>query len=84
MAETQMQQPVAPTSPSGGYPVSFTVDYPDGPRNRLTTFFRLFTVIPIYIVLILLTGGSFNGDSSIFLSWPVSYGGFPASSQWER
>ncbi|HLC23917.1 MAG TPA: DUF4389 domain-containing protein [Dehalococcoidia bacterium] len=66
MAETQMQQPVAPTSPSGGYPVSFTVDYPDGPRNRLTTFFRLFTVIPIYIVLILLTGGSFNGDSSIF------------------
>ena len=66
MAETQMQQPVAPTPPSGGYPVSFTVDYPDGPRNRLTTFFRLFTVIPIYIVLILLTGGSSNGDSSIF------------------
>lgn len=71
MTETQIQQPVAPTPPSGGYPVSFTVDYPDGPRNRLTTFFRLFTVIPIYIVLVILTGYSFSWDPSAF-SWGAS------------
>jgi hypothetical protein len=33
------------------YPVQFSVDYPDRPLNRLTTFFRAFTVIPIAIVL---------------------------------
>ena len=32
-------------------PVSFSVDYPDRPLNRLTTAFRIFTVIPIAIVL---------------------------------
>ena len=34
-----------------GYPVQFSVDYPDRELNRLTTFFRIFTVIPIAIVL---------------------------------
>jgi hypothetical protein len=29
------------------YPVRFSVDYPDRPLNRLTTAFRVFTVIPI-------------------------------------
>ena len=33
------------------YPVRFAVDYPDRDLNRLTTFFRIFTVIPIAIVL---------------------------------
>ncbi len=33
------------------YPVQFSVDYPDRPLNRLTTLFRIFTVIPIAIVL---------------------------------
>ncbi|MBO0825049.1 MAG: DUF4389 domain-containing protein [Actinobacteria bacterium] len=33
------------------YPVSFSVDYPDRELNRLTSFFRIFTVIPIGIVL---------------------------------
>jgi hypothetical protein len=33
------------------YPVQFSVDFPDRPLNRLTTFFRIFTVIPIAIVL---------------------------------
>jgi hypothetical protein len=33
------------------YPVRFGVDYPGRQLNRLTTFFRLFTVIPIAIVL---------------------------------
>lgn len=38
------------TAPSD-YPVQFSVDYPDRNLNRLTTAFRLFTVIPIAIVL---------------------------------
>jgi hypothetical protein len=33
------------------HPVQFSVDYPDRPLNRLTTAFRIFTVIPIAIVL---------------------------------
>jgi len=38
------------------YPVQYSVDYPDRPLNRLTTFFRLFMVIPIAIVLALIEG----------------------------
>jgi hypothetical protein len=33
------------------YPVQFAVDYPDRALDRLTTAFRIFTVIPILIVL---------------------------------
>ncbi len=39
------------------YPVSFSVDYPDRDLNRLTSFFRIFTVIPIAIVLGAVAGG---------------------------
>jgi hypothetical protein len=39
-----------PPVPPSDYPVSFAVDYPDRKLNRLTTFFRIFTVIPIAIV----------------------------------
>lgn len=41
-----------------GYPVQLSVDYPDRQLNRLTTFFRVFTVIPIAIVLGALSGGN--------------------------
>src|SRR5215470_4626947 len=49
------------------YPVTFSVDYPDRELNRLTTFFRIFTVIPIAIVLGAVSGGSWqysNGRAS--------------------
>ncbi len=36
---------------TAGYPVQLDVEYPDRPLNRLTTFFRVFTIIPIAIVL---------------------------------
>ena len=39
------------------YPLQFSVDYPDRPLNRLTTAFRLLTVIPIAIVLGAMGGG---------------------------
>jgi len=38
------------------YPVTFSVDYPDRELNRLTSFFRIFTVIPMAIVLGAVTG----------------------------
>ena len=46
------------------YPVSFSVDYPDRELNRVTSFFRIFTVIPIAIVLGTVAGGT----------WQWSYG----------
>ena len=39
-----------------GYPVQFDVEYPDRALNRLTTFFRAFTIIPIAIVLSTVAG----------------------------
>jgi hypothetical protein len=42
------------------YPVQFSVDYPDRPLDRLTTFFRLFTAIPIAIVLGAVAGGTWQ------------------------
>ena len=46
------------SAPVVSYPLRFDVDYPDRPLNRLTTFFRLFTVIPIFIVLACIDGWS--------------------------
>jgi uncharacterized protein DUF4389 len=40
------------------YPLRFSVDYPDRELNRVTTGFRLFTVIPIAIVLAAVSGGA--------------------------
>ena len=42
------------------YPVQFSVDYPYRHLNRLTTFFRLFMVIPIAIVLGAVNGGTWQ------------------------
>jgi hypothetical protein len=50
------------------YPVDFTVEYPDRDLNRLTTAFRIFTVIPILIVLGTIAGYTdqygANGESA--------------------
>jgi len=42
------------TPSAGDYPVRYSVDYPEGPRNRLTALFRVFLLIPIVIVFGLL------------------------------
>ena len=41
------------------YPADLSVDYDDTGRNRLTVGFRIFTTLPILIVLAVL-GGSIN------------------------
>ncbi|HKT02108.1 MAG TPA: DUF4389 domain-containing protein [Rugosimonospora sp.] len=46
------------------YPVQFSVDYPDRPLNRLTTFFRAFVAVPILIVLGTVTGGTWQWTSN--------------------
>jgi hypothetical protein len=38
------------------YPAQLSVDYPERPLNRLTTFFRAFVAIPIAVVLGILIG----------------------------
>ena len=47
------------------YPVGFSVDYPDRPLNRLSTALRIFTVIPIAIVLASIGGysGTYAGGA---------------------
>jgi hypothetical protein len=56
-------QPAQPSS----YPVTFSVEYPERQLNRLTTFFRIFTVIPIAIVAALLPGASAGSYGSEFV-----------------
>jgi len=41
--------PPAATAPS--YPVSLTVEYPEGPRNRVTVLFRAILAIPVVLLL---------------------------------
>jgi Domain of unknown function (DUF4389) len=43
------------------HPVRFSVEYPDRPLNRLTTALRIFTVIPIAIVLASIGGYACGG-----------------------
>ncbi len=46
------------------YPVQFAVDYPDRPLNRLTSFFRIFVIIPIAIVLGTVSGATWESPGS--------------------
>jgi len=53
---------VKESSTPPAYPVTLTIDYPDRALNRLTTFFRIFTLIPIAIILALVSGATGFGD----------------------
>lgn len=63
------------TSSQSPYPVSFGVDYPERALNRLTTFFRIFTVIPIAIVLATIGGYSARWGTSTQGTTEVALGG---------
>jgi hypothetical protein len=45
------------------YPVTLAIDYPDRPLNKLTTGLRIFTIIPIFLVLCFLA----NNSGMVFL-----------------
>src|ERR1035437_2236539 len=57
--------PGDPVPPSGGhdYPLTFSVDYPDRSLNRISTAFRIFTIIPIAILAATVEGGSFGSQA---------------------
>ena len=62
-------------APTDSYPLRFDVDYPDRPLNRLTTFFRLFTVIPILIVLACIDASfTMQYSSDSFFEWAQKKG----------
>jgi hypothetical protein len=61
------------TTSGPGYPLQFSVDYPDRALNRLTTAFRIFWAIPILIVIASLGGGEGSYASSQH-NWDVAAG----------
>ena len=64
-----------PTPAASGYPVQFSVDYPDRQLNRVSSIFRFLWVIPIFIVLSAFDDnwGSFASDSAFA---GLSFGGY--------
>jgi Domain of unknown function (DUF4389) len=60
---------------SAEYPVQFAVEYPDRPLSRLTSFFRIFVIIPILIVLGTVSGGTWQSTGS---HSTMAYGGAAA------
>src|SRR6266702_135356 len=45
------------------YPIQFSVDYPDRALDRVSTAFRIFVAIPIFIVLGAVSGGTWQWSS---------------------
>jgi hypothetical protein len=60
------EPPLSNGAQPSNYPVTLSVDYPGRDLNRLTTFFRIFTVIPIAIVLALMSGSSFATGNTTY------------------
>ena len=58
--------------PATTYPLSLSIDYPDEGRNRLTTFFRLIMLIPIWVILALLGTSEISGGGE---EWDFYVGG---------
>ncbi len=58
------------------YPLSFSVDYPDRELNRLSTFFRVFAVIPIAIILATVSGATYSSSAGDTGTTLIAAGGF--------
>ncbi|SRR5581483_2755549 len=48
------------------FPANVEIDYPDRDLDRLTTFFRVFTAIPVVVILVLVTGPTLRASSANF------------------
>jgi hypothetical protein len=57
------------------YPVTLSIDYPDKNLDRMTSFFRIFTIIPIGIVLGLVAGAAATGWKAEPWLWGLGGGG---------
>ncbi|MFC2014373.1 DUF4389 domain-containing protein [Chloroflexota bacterium] len=60
---------------SKAYPVNVSIDYPDRNLNRLTTFFRIFTAIPILIIIGFMTSGNYGGTAETNESYQYASAG---------
>jgi Domain of unknown function (DUF4389) len=64
MTDIPQQPPTPPAGEqppgAGQYALTFDVEYPDRPLNRLTSALRIFTVIPIGIVLAAVEGSGYG------------------------
>jgi hypothetical protein len=69
-----MEEPTAPYPTATSYPLTFSVDYPDRPLDRLSSFFRFLWIIPIGIIAALLTSGSVSVEGQSY-SWSWAAGG---------
>ena len=58
--------PATPSADSAAspYPVNLTVDYPEGPRNRVTVLFRAILAIPVVLLLELFVQYSSSSSST--------------------
>ena len=70
-----MQQPAPPYPTATPFPLTFRVDYPNRPLDRLRTFFRLIWLIPIGVIAALVTSGTISNHGSSY-SWNWAVGGF--------
>jgi hypothetical protein len=61
--------------PYADYPVKFSVDYPDRDLNRLTSALRIFTVIPIAIILATIGGYSTSWANGTGNTTTIAVGG---------
>jgi len=62
-----------PTPPE--YPASLAIDYPDRALNRLTTGLRMFTLVPISIILALVNSGTIDFRHMNGWDWQYAAGG---------
>jgi hypothetical protein len=68
-----MATEASPTPPA--YPASLAIDYPDRPLNRLTTGLRMFTLVPIAIILALVNSGTIDFSGMNGWDWQYAVGG---------
>ena len=69
MAKKESKASGAPPA-TPAYPATLAIDYPDRALNRLTTFFRIFTVIPIAIIVASVSGSL---DLTLPSGWTLLY-----------
>jgi hypothetical protein len=75
MAPMAPQSPQTPPSSAySAFPLTFTVDYPDRPLNRLSSFFRCLWLIPIGIIAGLVASGTISAHGMDY-SWSWGVGG---------
>ena len=60
---------------AASYPIRFSVDYPDRELDRVTTAFRIFTAIPILIVLGTVDGGAWQWGTRHGTAFAAGAGG---------